>query len=56
MLFLAMVAVLALIAFGFEGRLSQSRPDRSWPAAVPGGDVRSGGPAPHSYIQPVDRR
>jgi hypothetical protein len=56
MLFLVMVAVLALIAFGFEGRLSPSRPDRSWPAAVPGGGLRSDRPAVHSYIQPVDRR
>jgi hypothetical protein len=61
MLFLVMVAVLALFAFGFEGRHSPGRhsPGRPEPgrqAAVPGRDLRSDGRTAHSYILPGDRR
>jgi hypothetical protein len=55
MLFLVMVAFLALFAFGFEGRLSPNRPDSSQSAAVSRADLRSDRRTAHSYILPVDR-
>ncbi len=55
MLLLVMVGVLALFAFGFEGRLSPRRPDPSRTAAVTGRDRRSDRRTTHGYIVPVDR-
>ena len=56
MLFLVMVAVLALFAFGFEGRHSPNLPDPSRPTTVSGADLRSDRHPTHSYILPVGRR
>jgi hypothetical protein len=56
MLFLVLVAVLALFALGFEGRLSPNRPDPSRPATLSGADLRSNRRPTHRYILPVGRR